>query len=414
MSADGTPFRLVSIVLPAILPTLAFTTGEGAIIPIIPIVAVNLGSPLAVAGLIAAMLLVGHLAGDLPSGWLISRIGERAAMIWASMIAMVALFVASASPNPWLLGMAVFVVGVATAVFALARHAFLTTFVPVPYRARALSLLAGTFRFGYFVGPFMAAAVLYFSDSAQTVFWIPIVGCALAAVLLLTMRDPAATFTRARALAPTRGPSNGGQRPKTVGTLRTIVQHHRVLARLGVSASLIGAVRASRQVILPLWAVSIGVSDTSTALIIGVAAAIDFALFYVTGQIMDRFGRMWTAVPSMIGLGLGLVVLTFTHDLPNTVVWFIALAMVLGVANGLGTGILLTLGADLADPADPGPFLGAWRFMGDTGSAVAPLLVAAFTAVASLAVASGIMGISGLVAAGLLVRYLPRYVPHSR
>lgn len=409
MTEPDQRFRLASIVLPAILPTLAFTIGEGAIIPVIPIIAVKLGSPLAVAGLIAAMLLVGHLVGDLPSGWLISRIGERSAMIWASLLAMIALVIASLAASPWLLGFAIFLVGVATAVFALARHAFLTTFVPVPYRARALALLAGSFRFGYFVGPFLAAVVLHFAASPQAVLWIHIVGCAVAATLLLTMRDPAATFAASRTIRT--DPEVGA---KAVGTLRTIVQNRGVLARLGVSASLIGAVRASRQVILPLWAVSIGVSDTNTALIIGAAGAIDFALFYVTGQIMDRFGRMWTAVPSMIGLGLGLVVLSLTHDLSSNVVWFIVVAMALGVANGLGTGILLTLGADLADPANPGPFLGAWRFMGDSGSAVAPLLVSAFTAVASLAVASGIMGISGLVGAVMLVRYLPRFLPHSR
>ena len=44
--------------------------------------------------------------------------------------------------------------------------------------------------------------------------------------------------------------------------------------------------------ILPLWAVSIGVSDANTALIIGIAGGLDFALFYTTGQIMDRWGRM--------------------------------------------------------------------------------------------------------------------------
>jgi hypothetical protein len=67
------------------------------------------------------------------------------------------------------------------------------------------------------------------------------------------------------------------------------------------------------------------------------------------------------------------------------------------------------LGADLADPADPAPFLGAWRFTNDTGGAVAPLLVAGITAVASLAVASGVMGVLGLLGALLLRVYVPRY-----
>ena len=74
---DATPpFSWRSIILPAYLPTLLFSIGEGAIIPVIPVVATDRGASLALAGLIAAMLMVGELAGDLPAGWLVARIGE--------------------------------------------------------------------------------------------------------------------------------------------------------------------------------------------------------------------------------------------------------------------------------------------------------------------------------------------------
>ena len=80
-----------------------------------------------------------------------------------------------------------------------------------------------------------------------------------------------------------------------------------MLARLGVAALTVAALRSVRQVILPLWAVSIGVGEAETALVIGVAGGVDFALFWFGGWLMDRFGRLYTAVPSMIGLGLGLL-----------------------------------------------------------------------------------------------------------
>lgn len=41
---------------------------------------------------------------------------------------------------------------------------------------------------------------------------------------------------------------------------------------------------------------SIGIAETQTAIIIGIAGAIDFALFYAGGQLMDRFGRGATAI----------------------------------------------------------------------------------------------------------------------
>lgn len=59
-------------------------------------------------------------------------------------------------------------------------------------------------------------------------------------------------------------------------------------------------------------------------------------------------------------------------------------------------------------------FLGAWRFTGDIGSAAAPVLVSILTGVASIAIASGVMGVIGLIGAGMLLRYVPRYVPRPK
>ncbi len=148
-----------------------------------------------------------------------------------------------------------------------------------------------------------------------------------------------------------------------------------------------------------------------TALIIGIAGALDFALFYTSGQVMDRFGRLAAAVPSLIGLGLGHVMLAVTHDLPGAVTWFIAAAMLLALSNGFGSGLLMTLGADLADRSNPAPFLGAWRFTTNLGGASSPLLIAGITAVASLSLAAGVVGGVALAGVLVLIRYIPRYVP---
>ncbi|MEC5183733.1 MFS family permease [Cryobacterium sp. MP_3.1] len=399
------PFSLRGVALAAFLPTLLFSIGEGAMIPLIPLVADGLGASLAFAGFIAAMVMVGELVGDIPSGAIVSRIGERNSMIGASLLAIIAVLVCIVAPNPVVLLVGIFLIGLATAVFALARHAFMTSYVPVAYRARALSTLGGVFRAGWFVGPFLAAGVIHLTGSTTAVFWVFIVCCVAAAVVLMLLPDPTVTFAKPAPVAAV----------ETAGLFSTIWRYRGVLLRLGTGAGLVGAMRATRTVLLPLWAVSIGINEPDTALIIGIAGGIDFALFYASGQIMDRFGRMWTAIPSMIGLGVGMLALAFTHDLPENVAWFIAVAMFLSVANGIGSGLLMTLGADLAPAGGPAPFLGAWRFTADFGSAAAPLAVAGIIALLSLSVASAVMGMVGLVGAGVLWRYIPRYAPrHPR
>lgn len=445
MSNTQRPLNLRSIALTAFLPTLLFSVGEGAIIPLIPLVANDLGATLAIAGVIAAMIMFGELVGDIPSGWIVARIGERNSMIYASLVTIGAVIICIVAPNPLVLGLGIFLIGIATAVFALARHAFMTSYVPLVYRARALSTLGGVFRAGWFVGPFLSAALIHLTGSTQAAFWVFIVCCVLAVTMLVILPDPtrglaapsnaaaAGAGSAAASAAPTAGtrtdatptdaaptdavsldaaPTDAAGPGTAAGLFQTIRARRGVLVRLGTGAALVGAMRASRTVMLPLWAVSIGVSAPDTALIIGIAGGIDFVLFYVSGQIMDRFGRIWSAVPSMIGLGLGHVALAFTHDLPSNVGWFIGVAMFLSLANGIGSGLLMTLGADLAPQRHPAPFLGAWRFTADFGSAAAPLAVAGITALASLSIASGIIGVFGLFGAVLLGRYIPRFAPH--
>ncbi|TFC95150.1 MULTISPECIES: MFS transporter [Cryobacterium] len=416
MSNAERPFQMRSVALAAFLPTLLFSIGEGAIIPLIPIVANDLGASLAIAGFIAAMIMVGELAGDIPSGWVVARIGERNAMIWASLLAIIAVLICIVAPNPLVLGIGIFLIGLATAVFALARHAFMTSYVPLAYRARALSTLGGIFRAGWFIGPFIAAALLRLTGSTESVFWVFVVCCLGAAAMLLLLPDPESTFGGPELVkAPDGSVVPAGRElaaEESQGLFRTIWGYRTVLLRLGTGAGLVGAMRASRTVLLPLWAVSIGISVPDIALIIGIAGAVDFALFYASGQVMDRFGRLWTAIPSMIGLGAGHLILAFTHDLPSNVEWFIAVAMILSLANGIGSGLLMTLGADLAPKnTSPAPFLGAWRFTADFGGAVAPLAVAGMTAVATISIASGVMGVFGLLGAVVLGRYIPRYAP---
>jgi MFS family permease len=177
---------------------------------------------------------------------------------------------------------------------------------------------------------------------------------------------------------------------------------------------LLAAVRAARQVVLPLWGVAIGMDASAIALVVGVSGALDFALFYASGQVMDRYGRLWAALPSMLLMSAGFIALSLTRDAAHAPAWFAALAGLLGLANGLSSGILMTVGADLAPAGSTASFLGAWRLLTDSGGALAPVMVAVVAAVASLPLASALVGALGLAGAAGLLRWGPRYLPRGR
>jgi MFS family permease len=377
--------------------------------------------------------VVGQLCGNLPAGWAVARFGERITMALGSGLAAVGAVGTLLAPSIGILSAAVFLIGFCAAVFGLARHSFMATRVPLSFRARALSLLGGSFRLGVFVGPFVTAALLAIFGTPAASIWF-FLACLLATALLVLLGpDPERRAPRADPRPEDADPIEDAEvhedtgEPVTgsiplrradsrerAGVFRTMWRHRDVLARLGVAAASLSAVRSARQAVLPLWGLSIGLDAQTIALVVGISGAIDFALFYASGQVMDRFGRLWAALPAMVLMGCGFLALSFTHDLVSASMWYAMFAAVLGVGNGLSSGILLTLGADVAPRPDPAPFLGSWRTLTDAGGAAAPLLVTGITAVSSLAVATGAMGVVGLVGALAFLRWVPRFVPRRR
>lgn len=387
-------------------PTLLFGLGEGALLPLLPSIAAAAGADLSQAALIASVLVVARLIGNLPAGWLVARIGERWTMAIAGGLALVGVLGLIFARGLILLGVSVFGIGLCAAAFGLARHAFMTTRVPLRYRARALSTLGGSFRLGMFTGPFVAAGLVAATGTEQAAGWF-FAGCLAALVLLVLLgRDPEDEL--GRVTPPKTEPST----PE--GVFRTMWRHRGVLVRVGGAAATLSGMRQARIYLLPLWGVSLGLGPEQIALIIGLTGALEFLLFYTSGQIMDRWGRLWACLPSMILMGGAFAGLAFTHDLASPTAWFIAGAVVVGIGNGLSSGILMTLGADLAPAADPAPFLGSWRMLSDAGAAGSPLLITGITALVSLPAATLVIGVIGLLGAVGFAVYVPRYLPHRR
>jgi MFS family permease len=164
---------------------------------------------------------------------------------------------------------------------------------------------------------------------------------------------------------------------------------------LGVAVIVIGASRSVRNGLLPLWADHVGLSATTTSLIFAVAAAVDICFFYPGGWLMDTRGRTIVAVPVVLSVAIGCLVL----PMANSAAAVTAVVALIAVGNGLGSGIVMTLGADASPAVGRSQFLGAWRLCGDIGNTGGPLLVALLAGVTVLATASFVVGVLGLLGA---------------
>jgi MFS family permease len=378
------------------LPALIYEIGNGAIAPVIALTALSLGASTAIAGVILTLLGVGQILGNMPSALLVRRIGDRRAMMVAAAVASAALIVCYVAPGLPEFGLAVLVIGACNATYYLGRQHYVIEVVPPSMRAVALSTLGGSHRIGLFIGPFAGAAVIHLF-SMRAAYLVAVAAAMAAALTLFVVPDVDGPRARAEATA-TRTP------------LRAVLASHGgVFLTLGFAVMAVGAARSARQTVIPLWAAHIGLNATTTSLIFGVATAVDMALFYPAGRVMDQYGRVAVAVPSMAILGGATALLPLTHGALALAIGAIAMSF----GNGLGSGIIMTLGADVAPPDARVTFLSVWRTMSDTGAASGPLLVAALAAAWTLTAGVVAIGSVGLLAALAMWRWVPLHSAYA-
>jgi len=379
-------FRLRSLILSVYLPTILFGIGQGAVIPIIPLFARELGASLAVASLVVAARGIGQLVFDMPAGVLVARLGDKWAMVLGTgMVAAVAIG-AAFSPSPVVLAVLVFVMGGAWSFWQLARLDYVAEMSPIDKRGRAMSMVGGMNRVGTFIGPVIGGFV------AQR-FGLEAAFMAQAAAGLLASGTMFLSVRETRREPQVAGHAVGG------GLVGIVRDNRSIFLTAGVSVIALGLLRQARQVFLPLWGDSIGLDVAAIGVVFSVGALVDAVVFYPSGVIMDRWGRKWAAVPCLLTLALGFLVLPLAHDIYS----FAVIAVVVGVGNGFGSGIVMTLGADFAPEPVRSQFLGVWRLLSDTGQAGGPVLISALTALGSLGLASVASGGLGLGGAAIMI-----------
>jgi MFS family permease len=393
----GSSFRIRSLTMSVYLPTFLFAVGQGAVIPIVPLFARELGASVAFAGTIVAVRGLGIMFFDVPAGVLITRFGERGAMLIGTGALAIVAVGAALSPGPVVFAALMFVMGCAWSIWMLARLSYATEQSPLEQRGRVLSLIGGANRIGNFVGPFLGgfAGVAFGLESA---FYIQ-AALALAAAATLF-------FTMVVDERPPEVHTDGAY--KRLG--RVVRDHRGVFATAGVASVAIQVLRSSRQAVIPLWGEHIGLDAGQIGVIFGCTSAIDMTLFYPVGIMMDRMGRKWAGVPCLLVMSAGMLAIPAT----GSFVGLLLAGLVTGFGNGLGSGINMTLGADFSPAAARGEFLGVWRLITDVGTAGGPLLIGALTAAASLGAASVATGGIGLAGAAIMLFLVPEPLHRDR
>jgi MFS family permease len=391
------PHSLRRIAVSAFGPSLLFGVGEGAILPVIPLSARNLGASVAVAALAVTLIGIGSLISNIPASLITMHRGERWAIVAAAAWCAAAMALSSWTGHLAVFALGCLMVGMSQSVFGLARQSYLTEAVPPEFRARAMSTLGGAMRIGLFIGPFAAAGAIH-RWGLPGAYFVGIIALVVAAAVAARIPD-------LEVAADGDGHGAGTPTPVPLPSLRAVVRdHRRLLVTLGIGVLLLSAVRATRQAVIPLWADHLALAPSVAALIYGLAGGVEMLVFYPAGKVMDEKGRLWVAVPSMIIMGLPLLLMPFTRGALSLLI----AASVVGFGNGIGSGLIMTLGADHAPRHGRAHFLGVWRLMSDLGSSCGPALLSFLAATVSLGAGIAATGLLAFAAAAQLAYWIPR------
>ncbi len=359
--------------------------------PMLPLHVRNLGAGFSETGVIVGMFGLGSLVGNIPGGMIIGYLGKKRAMMLAVLIEVILGFSAALIKAPWGMAPIVFGLGAAHTIFFIARLASFQQLVPTNLRGRALSFLGGESRMGNAVGPVLGGLVaerLGFSS-----IYLLFGTFNFLAFVLVSAFVPREPRRRERSVGEEADSEAGGF--SLAATNELLKGRRRTILPATVVALLLTLIRRSRRVLFPLWGDFIGMAPGGIGGLFGISYLVEMALVYPGGWIMDHWGRKKSGLPCLLLFVVGFVLL----PVARTPFLFGAVMVLVGVGNGLGSGINMTLSTDLAPPGRVVEFLAVWRTVMELGGAASPVVVGYAAASLGLIGAPPVLAAIGAVGA---------------
>ncbi len=380
-------FSRVSLILPIYIPAFLLSTGIGIVSPTLSIYVKSFELSYT---LTTVVLAVGVL-GNVPAGVMVERLGRRLSMLLGLVMIGLSTVGMGVATNLFQLMGAQLVGGIGNALWMLARHAYMTDVIPIANRGRAIALFGGVNRMGTFAGQFGS---IFLGVNLRLPFFI-YTGIVVLNFILCFFFIPGTRPSRQR---------NDKKRPYLRNLLEVSRQHIRILATAGIGQVCVQTLRRGCHIIIPLYADEVvGLTTRQVRSVVMVSSAVDMSMFPIAGFMMDRFGRRYATIPGICIFATGMALMPFT----GTFTWLLLAAVLMRLGNGVASGTMMTLGADLAPREGTGEFLGLWRLTGDFGGSAGPVVVGNIADLFGLGYSGFALGGIGYLAVSIFLWLVP-------
>ena len=376
------------MILPLYIPAFLLSTGAGIVLPTLSIYVKSFELSYTLTTVVLAVGVIGNI----PAGILVERLGRKPSMLLGLVMIGASTLGMGIATNFFQLIGAQLVGGIGNALWMLARHAYMTDVIPIANRGRAIALFGGVNRMGTFAGQFCS---VFLGVNLRLPFFI-FAGIVVLNFVLCLFFIPE---TRRSTNQPT-----GKKLPYLKHLIQISRQHARLLATAGVGQVCVQTLRRGCNIIIPLYADEVvGLTTQQVRSVVMISSAVDMSMFPIAGYMMDRFGRRFATVPGVCVFSTGMVLMSFT----GTFRGLLLAAVFMRMGNGIASGTMMTLGADLAPREGTGEFLGLWRLTGDFGGSAGPVIVGNLADLFGLSYSGFALGGIGYLAVGIFLWLVP-------
>lgn len=369
-------------------PSLLVATCLNGITILLPLYVLHLDGSAGFAAVVIGLRGIGSMLVGIPAGLAVSRFGDTQIIIAGLLLVIITAISMAFTDTVLLLAPLAFVFGVATGMWQLGRLNYMTVITTKEQRGRGIAVMAGLQRVGFLVGPAVGGLIAQ-QFSFEAFFYC----CAFLYVfaMLLIMR-----FAK-------RGKGTRASQSASRRLFDTAKETRGLLLRVGPAIISLQMLRAARTLVLPLWGAALGLSPSEIGIAFSLASTVDMLMFYPAGWMIDYWGRRIVMIPAIILMSATALCLSLASGQTG----FIILSLLGGLGNGFSTGIVMTLGGDLAPTHRRGEFLGLWRLIADVGTAGGPFTISMLVTALGLASAGASMGIIGLIGLGFVIFAMP-------
>jgi MFS family permease len=337
-----------------IFGTFVIMLGYGILSPILPLYARSFGVGYGDVGLLNSAFAFTRLIFDLVSGPLVRRFGERAMVTVGASVVGVSSLLAARAPNfPALVALRG-AGGAGSSVFFAALMTYLLRTAPKDRVGRVMGTFYGAFNVGMIVGNPIGGFVAHFFGLAS-----PLVFYGAACLVAAGM------YLRAVERQPRPEPGSAG------GSLRDLRWSREFIAVLVSNLAYFFMVAGVFQTLLSLFQRDrMGLSLAAIGGFQTLVAVAEFAVLFPAGGAIDRHGRKAVLLPATVALAAVVGVLGFATTIPTLTIMLV----LLGVTSGYGGVSQPVMLADVIPEENRAVAIGVYRFVGDLGFVIGPLV----------------------------------------